>query len=97
MPHEPTHRTVPESQISTHPLPGWAAASPPEQVQTFDEGRPGARGAGTPPLTTKFREQNPVKFLTNQILHLGEVTRLVEDRVLGARDEPQAGVVKVQA
>jgi hypothetical protein len=51
----------------------------------------------TPALTTKFREQNPVKFLTNQILHLGEVTRLVEDRVLGARDEPLAGVVKAQA
>lgn len=39
-----------------------------------------------PPLNTKFREVNPVRFLTNQILHLGEVTRLIEDRVLQSRD-----------
>ncbi len=36
-----------------------------------------------PELTTKFRDENPVKYLTNQILHLGEVTALVEQKVLG--------------
>lgn len=36
-----------------------------------------------PELTTKYRDENPVKYLTNQILHLGEVTALVEQRVLG--------------
>ncbi len=51
----------------------------------------------TPPLTTKFRNQNPVKFLTDQILHLGEVTRLVEDRVLRAADTPPANARQAQA
>ncbi len=37
----------------------------------------------TPPLTTKFRDLNPVKYLTNQILHLGGVTALIEQRALG--------------
>jgi hypothetical protein len=37
----------------------------------------------TPPLTAKFRDLNPVKYLTNQILHLGEVTALIEQRALG--------------
>lgn len=36
----------------------------------------------TPPLTSEFREQNPVKYLTNQILHLGSVTALIEQRAL---------------
>jgi hypothetical protein len=40
----------------------------------------------TPPLTAKFRKENPVKFLTNQILHLGDVTAAVEQRVLAPRD-----------
>ncbi len=43
----------------------------------------------TPPLTTKFRKQNPVKFLTNQILHLADVTRPIEDRVLELRHDPR--------
>lgn len=36
-----------------------------------------------PALTTKYRKENPVKYLTNQILHLGDVTALVEQKVLG--------------
>ncbi len=36
-----------------------------------------------PELTTKYRKENPVKYLTNQILHLGDVTALVEQKVLG--------------
>ncbi len=36
-----------------------------------------------PELTTKYRKDNPVKYLTNQILHLGDVTALVEQKVLG--------------
>jgi hypothetical protein len=47
---------------------------------------------GTPPLTTEFRRRNPIKFLTNQILHLGDVTNLIERRVLEARDDPPAKV-----
>jgi hypothetical protein len=42
----------------------------------------------TPPLTTTFRKQNPVKFLTNQILHLGDVIASVERRVLEMQDSP---------
>lgn len=54
----------------------------------------------TPPLTTKFRKQNPVKFLTNQILHLADVTRLIEDRVLEPRHDPRkngANALQAQA
>lgn len=36
-----------------------------------------------PELTTNYRKENPVKYLTNQILHLGEITALVEQKVLG--------------
>ena len=36
-----------------------------------------------PELTTKYRKENPVKYLTNQILHLGDVTALIEAKVLG--------------
>jgi len=36
----------------------------------------------TPPLTTRFRNENPVKFLANQILHLVDVTEVVEEHVL---------------
>lgn len=36
-----------------------------------------------PELTKKYRKQNPVKYLTNQILHLGDVTGLIEAKVLG--------------
>ncbi len=35
-----------------------------------------------PDLTSKYRLLNPVKYLTNQILHLGEVTGLIQDEVL---------------
>ena len=44
----------------------------------------------TPPLTKKFREENSVKYLTNQILHLGEVTALIERRTLGLKDDDPA-------
>jgi len=42
----------------------------------------------TPPLTTQFRKQNPVKFLANQILHLADVTHLIEENVLGLGTTP---------
>ena len=41
----------------------------------------------TPPIDTKFRDRNPVKYLTNQILHLGTVTELIEQRALGMPDD----------
>jgi len=44
----------------------------------------------TPPLTKEFRKQNAVKYLTNQILHLGEVTALIERRALGLPDHDPA-------
>ncbi len=37
---------------------------------------------GTPPLDTTYKKLNPVKYLANQILHLGEVTAIVEREVL---------------
>lgn len=39
-----------------------------------------------PPATKEFRKRNPVKYLTNQILHLGTVTALIEQRALGLQD-----------
>ncbi len=39
-----------------------------------------------PPATKEFRKRNPVKYLTNQILHLGTVTALIEERALGLQD-----------
>ncbi|MCH7959062.1 MAG: hypothetical protein IID08_02955 [Candidatus Hydrogenedentes bacterium] len=36
----------------------------------------------TPELDEKYRNHNPVKFLTNQILHLGDVTERIQDVVL---------------
>ncbi len=36
-----------------------------------------------PALTIEYRKENPVKYLTNQILHLSEVTAHVEQKVLG--------------
>lgn len=36
----------------------------------------------TPELDEKFRNHNPVKFITNQILHLGEITESIQDAVL---------------
>lgn len=37
----------------------------------------------TPELTTKYRKENPIKYLTNQLLHLSQVTTLIESKVLG--------------
>lgn len=37
----------------------------------------------TPDLDPRYKKINPVKYLTNQILHLGEVTAQVEKAVLG--------------
>ena len=44
-----------------------------------------------PELTTKYRRENPVKYLTNQNLHLGDVTALVEQKVLGLPRLDHAG------
>lgn len=58
---------------------------------TRREVRPNAEAIlATPPSTTKFREQNPVKYLTNQLLHLGEVTELIERRALGLAEASEA-------
>ncbi len=45
----------------------------------------------TPALTKTFRKLNPVKYLTNQILHLGEITSLIESRTLGLHETDPAG------
>jgi len=42
----------------------------------------GAAILSTPPATKDFRDRNPVKYLTNQILHLGNVTAFIERRAL---------------
>lgn len=42
----------------------------------------GAAILSTPPATKDFRDRNPVKYLTNQILHLGNMTALIERRAL---------------
>ncbi len=44
----------------------------------------------TPPLTKAFRTLNPVKYLTNQILHLGEVTGLIERHTLSQTETDPA-------
>lgn len=36
-----------------------------------------------PGLNAKYRAANPVKYLANQLVHLGDVTGSVEDRILG--------------
>jgi len=43
-----------------------------------------------PPTSKDFRDQNPAKYLTNQILHLGNVTALIEQRALGMAAEGPA-------
>lgn len=44
----------------------------------------------TPELDSAFKKKNPVKYLTNQILHLGEVTALIEDVTLGGAKAAQS-------
>ena len=36
-----------------------------------------------PALDPRYKKRNPVKYLTNQILHMSEVTALIEEAVLG--------------
>lgn len=48
-----------------------------------------------PSLTIKFREENPVRFLANQILHLPGVIALIERRVLAS--EPDSGIAEPPA
>ena len=46
-----------------------------------------------PELDSDYRDKNPVRFLSNQILHLGNVLRIIEDLALtyyyGEKDSPQ--------